>query len=94
MPISKIPSYELPASNTTHAYLFFSYEPIEQKHNIVIVPEFSAITLATFSLFIAIAVSLRRELRKFSSLGGFELPSASQSSADFKHPKEGCKILT
>ena len=63
MPISKIPSYELPASNTTHAYLFFSYEPIEQKHNIVIVPEFSAITLATFSLFIAIAVSLRRELR-------------------------------
>lgn len=61
----EIPSYELPASNTTHAYLCFSYEPIEQKHNIVIVPEFSAITLATFSLFMAIAISLRRELRKF-----------------------------
>ena len=60
----EIPSYELPASNTTHAYLCFSYEPIEQKHNIVIVPEFSAITLATFSLFIAIAVPLRRELQK------------------------------
>jgi len=61
----EIPSYELPASNTTHTYLCFSYEPIEQKHNIVIVPEFSAITLATFSLFTAIAVSLRRELQKF-----------------------------
>ena len=43
----------------TYAFLM---NLIEQKHNIVIVAEFSAITLATFSLFIAIAVPLRREL--------------------------------
>ncbi len=64
----EVPAHELPASNSTHAYLYFIYEHTKQKHDVIIIPEFStAIILPFFMIMSMLAV--------VSSRGGFSCAS-------------------
>ena len=41
----EVPAHELPASNSTQAYLYFTYKHTKQKHDVIIVPEFPTILI-------------------------------------------------
>lgn len=41
----EITAYELSASNSTHAYLYFTYKHSKQEHDVIIVPEFSHVLI-------------------------------------------------
>ncbi|MEM2145967.1 MAG: NosD domain-containing protein [Candidatus Jordarchaeaceae archaeon] len=68
----EVPAYELPYSNNTHAYIYFSYNQTEQKNEIIIVPEYSSITfllmVITAPLVSAIFLNVKKKKRNSSFL--------------------------
>jgi parallel beta-helix repeat protein len=61
----KIPAYELPTSNGTHAYLYFAYNQTKQKHEIIIVPEFppASTLLVLMSATLITTILLKRKTK-------------------------------
>jgi len=61
--LEEVPVYEIPNSNSTHAYLYFTYQHSKQEHEIIIVPEFpSTMILTLFMLTTLITtILLKRE---------------------------------
>ncbi|MGB9694229.1 MAG: right-handed parallel beta-helix repeat-containing protein [Fervidobacterium sp.] len=61
----EIPAYELPASNTTHAYVYFAHNQTKHQHEIIIVPEFPlTTTLSVLTLATLITTILRKRKMK------------------------------
>jgi len=46
----EVPVHEIPNSNSTHAYLYFTYQHSKQEHEIIIVPEFPSSTIPSLLL--------------------------------------------
>ncbi|MGQ9530220.1 MAG: hypothetical protein ACUVTC_02160 [Candidatus Bathycorpusculaceae bacterium] len=66
----EIPAYELPDSNTTHAYLYFTYNQTKQKNQIIIVPEYPStavlLMITTLSLTGVMLLKKKRNVGSFN----------------------------
>ena len=81
--LKEAPTHEIPTGNSTHAYLYFTYQHSKQKHEVIIVPEFTlTTTLLVLMIFILSGTTTLWKIKKRNPAKYHCIPTMKTSQAE------------